>query len=68
MRYASELRARLNILYLERLEAESLGLTECEVYLQDLKDEISACRAALVGATITEIAIARAELSGRLVG
>jgi len=64
----SELRAHLNRLQLERLEAESVGLTACEAYMQDLEDEISECRAAFVGAAVTELAIARAELSGRLVG
>lgn len=64
----SELRAHLSRLQLERLEAASVGLTACEAYMQDLEDEISECRAAFVGAAVTELAIARAELSGRLVG
>ena len=68
MEYANELRARLDVLRLERLEAEAVGLTACDVYMQDLEDDIAACRAALVGVTVSEIAIARAELSGRLVG
>jgi hypothetical protein len=68
MDYAKELRARLDALRLERLEAEAVGLTTCETYMRDLEDEISGCRAALVGTTVTEIAIARAELSGRLTG
>jgi hypothetical protein len=66
--YASEIRARLDRLHLERFEAESLGLTRCEAYKADLEDEIAACHAALVGAAVTEIAMARAELSGRLAG
>jgi len=63
-----DLRAHLNRLQLERLEAASVGLTACEAYMEDLEHEISECRAAFVGATVTELAIARAELSGRLLG
>jgi hypothetical protein len=66
--YASEIRAQLDRLHLERLEAEAAGLTRCAAYMADLEGEIVECRAAYVGAAVTEIAIARAELSGRLVG
>jgi hypothetical protein len=66
--YANEIRARLNLLRLERVEAASVGLDQCEAYMRDLEEEISKCREALVGATITEIAVARAELYGRLAG
>jgi CelD/BcsL family acetyltransferase involved in cellulose biosynthesis len=66
--YASEIRAQLDRLHLERLEAEATGLTSCAAYMADLEDEIAQCRAAYVGAAVTEIAIARAELSGRLAG
>ena len=66
--YASEIRAQLELLHLERLNAESVGLTTCEAYMHDLAEEISECRAALVGASVTEIAVARGELYGRLVG
>jgi hypothetical protein len=66
--YTSEIRAHLNRLHLERLEAESAGLGANEAYMADLDNEISECRAALVGAAVTEIAIARAELSGQLTG
>jgi hypothetical protein len=64
----SEIRAHLARLQLERIEADALGLTSCEAYMADLDDEISLCRAAFVGAAVTEIAVARGELSGRLVG
>jgi hypothetical protein len=63
-----ELRARLDELSLERLEAESVGLTSCEPYMKDLENEICECREALVGTTVTEIAVARAELHGPLQG
>jgi hypothetical protein len=66
--YANEIRAQLNRLNMELLDAESAGLTECAAYMQDLENEISECRAAFVGAAVTEIAVARGELSGRLVG
>jgi hypothetical protein len=66
--YASQIRAHLDRLNLERLEAESAGLTACEAYMKDLEDEISECRAAFVGAVVTEIAVARGELYGRLLG
>jgi hypothetical protein len=63
-----ELRVRLDELALERLEAESAGLTACESYMKDLENEICECRVALVGAAVTEIAVARAEFYGSLQG
>jgi hypothetical protein len=66
--YANEIRAHLDRLNLELLAAESAGLTECRAYMKDLENEISECRAAFVGAVVTEIAVARGELSGRLLG
>lgn len=66
--YANEIQAHLRELYLERHEAEVVGLAQCRAYMADLEDEISECRAAYVGAAVTEIAIARAELDGRLSG
>jgi len=66
--YASEIRARLDRLNLEVLEAESVGLTACEPYMKNLEEEICGCRAALVGASVTEIAVARGELYGPLFG
>ena len=66
--YANEIRAQLDRLNLELLAAESAGLTGCAAYMKDLETESSECRAAFVGAAVTEIAVARAELSGALVG
>ena len=66
--YASELRARLTRLHSERREAEAHGLTDCEAYMRDLTEEITECRAAFVGAAVSEIAVERAEVMGRLVG
>jgi hypothetical protein len=65
---ATELRAHLTRLQLERIEADAVGLGSCEAYMADLEGEISLCRAAYVGAAVTEIAVARGELSGRLAG
>jgi hypothetical protein len=64
----NDLRAHLTLLQLERLEAEDVGLTSCETYMRDLDDEISHCRAAFVGAVVTDLAVARGEQAGRLYG
>ena len=66
--YASEIRAHLNKLHVERRQAEGVGLGQDEACMADLEDEISEYRVAFVGAAVTEIAVARAELSGRLRG
>ena len=65
---AAELQQRLRLLHLERLEAQEIGLTDCERYRRDLEDEMAGCRAAFVGAAVTEIAVLRADLSGRQTG
>ena len=65
---ASDLRAHLTRLQLERIDAGDVGLTSSKSYMADLEDEILLCRAAFAGAAVTEIAVARAELSGRLFG
>jgi hypothetical protein len=64
----SELRVRLSQLQVERIEAADAGLADCPAYMQDLDAEICECRAAFVGAAVTEIAIVRADLSGHLLG
>jgi hypothetical protein len=56
----NDLRAQLTLLQLERLEAEDVGLTSCEAHMRDLDDEISQCRAAFVGAVVTDLVVARA--------
>jgi hypothetical protein len=66
--YSNEIRVHLNRLNQERIDAEAIGLTECQSYMADLDEEISEWQAALMGAVVTEIAVARAEVSGRLVG
>jgi hypothetical protein len=65
---ASELHRHLRLLQLEHLEAREIGLTACEHYRRDLEEEMATCRAAFVGAAVTEIARLRAELSGPQLG
>ena len=64
----SELHANLKRLHNERIEAEAVGLGRNEAFMSDLENEISDAHAAFVGAAVTEIAIARGELYGRLFG
>jgi hypothetical protein len=59
--------------HLQHLEAERAlalieGLGNSAAYMADLDDEIAATRHAYVAAAVTEIAVLRAELSGRLLG
>jgi hypothetical protein len=65
---SADIRAQLDRLHLERLEAESVGLTACEAYMADLEQEIAECRVTLVAASVVELAVKRAELHGPLVG
>lgn len=65
---SGEIRAQLDRLHVEMLEAESVGLNRCRAYMDDLEREISDWRAAFVGASVTEVAVARAALQGALVG
>jgi hypothetical protein len=65
---AADLHHRLRLLVLERLDAQEIGLIDCQQYRRDLEEEMAECRAAYVGAAVTEIATLRADLSGRQVG
>jgi hypothetical protein len=65
---ATDVKRHLDLLHEERLLAVEIGLAADGAYMADLEDEIVACRAAYVGAAVTEIATMRAELSGPLVG
>ncbi|HEY6762053.1 MAG TPA: hypothetical protein VI318_21310 [Baekduia sp.] len=67
-RSVAELHQELRLLQLEWLDAKEVGLTECEKYRRDLMGDLEECRAAYVGAAVTEIAALRADLSGCLVG
>ena len=64
----ADIRAQLGRLHEELVEAELAGLTSCDAYMLDLEEEIAECRFALVAASVTEIAVERAQLHGALVG
>jgi hypothetical protein len=61
----NEIRAYLLMLAEERLAAEVLGMRADGAYMTDLEQEIAAYRHALVGASVTEIAVLRGVLFGR---
>ena len=65
---ATDVREHLQLLLVERELAVVEGLAGNAPYMADLEDEITATRAAYIGAAVTEIATLRAELSGRLEG
>jgi hypothetical protein len=64
----ADLQHRLRLLALELHEAQHIGLIDSQPYRHDLEEELAECRAAYVGAAVTEIATLRAELSGRQIG
>lgn len=59
-----ELREHLSDLQSERALAAVVGLDGNETYMSDLEAAYDACRAAYVGAAVTEIATFRAQLNG----
>ena len=65
---SSHIRAQLARLQLERIDAQEIGLGSNETYMAHLEEEIFETRAALVLTAVTELAVARAEESGRLFG
>jgi hypothetical protein len=65
---ATEIRARLLDLAKERAAAEGLGFDKNRVYMAHLEAEVLACRLALVGAQVAEIASLRAAVFGRNAG
>jgi hypothetical protein len=65
---SNRIRAQLARLQLERIDAEEVGLSRNENYMADLDEEIFECRAVLALAAVTELAVARAEESGRQFG
>ena len=64
----AQIRDHLQLLLVERALAGVEGLAGNAAYMTDLDDEIAATRSAFVGAAVTDIAILRSELSGRLHG
>lgn len=65
---AADVRERLQQLYAERELADLAGLTANPSYMADLEHEIAGFRSAYLGTAVTEIAVLRGELSGRLQG
>ena len=61
----AELRKRLQLLLAERALAAVEGLSSNALFMADLEDDITATRAAYVGAAVTEIATLRGVLGGR---
>ncbi len=65
---AADRRRHLEGLNAERAAADLAGLSANREYMDDLVQELDAERHAYVGAAVTEIALLRAALSGRLQG
>ena len=65
---AAEIRIHLRDLQLERLEAESAGLTSNRIYMADLESEQVEYQQALVDAAIDEVLKLRSELPRRQYG
>jgi hypothetical protein len=65
---SADIQAQLDRLHAELIEAELAGLTSCEAYMADLDQEIAECWNVLVLASVTELAVSRAQLHGALVG
>ena len=65
---AAEIRIHLRDLQLERLEAESAGLTSNRIYMADLESEQVEYQQALVDAAIDEVLKLRSGLSRRQYG
>jgi hypothetical protein len=65
---AADAREHLDLLFAEKRLAIECGLAHDAHYMADLDDEIATCRAAWVGAAVTEIATLRGQLDGPLVG
>jgi hypothetical protein len=63
-----EMQEHLRNLEAERAAAGLAGLTHNARYMDDLRHEVAATRAAYVGSVVTEIAVLRAMLNGRLQG
>jgi hypothetical protein len=65
---ATEIHSHLLELETERVLAILEGLGSDPAYMAHLTREIDATLSAYIGTAVTEIAVLRAELSGRLVG
>jgi hypothetical protein len=65
---STEIRVQLTRLELERIDASDIGLSGNQTYMADLEEEIFEYRPMLALTLVTELAVARAEVSGRLEG
>lgn len=65
---AADARHHLLLLHEERALAQEHGLWSDPAYRADLERDIRDHRAAYIGSAVTEIAVLRASLSGRLQG
>jgi hypothetical protein len=65
---SSEIRTQLARLHVERIDASEIGLADNDDYMADLEEEILECHTLLAIAAVTEVAVARAEHTGRLLG
>ena len=65
---STDIRAQLTRLVLERINAVEIGLDGNQTYMADLEEEIFEYRSMLSLTVVTELAVARAELTGRLEG
>jgi hypothetical protein len=65
---STEIRVQLTRLELERIDASDIGLSGNQTYMADLEEEIFEYRSMLALTLVTELAVARAEVSGRLEG
>jgi hypothetical protein len=65
---STEIRVQLTRLELERIDASEFGLSGNETYMADLEEEIFEYRSMLALTLVTELAVARAETTGRLEG
>jgi hypothetical protein len=65
---SSEIRTQLARLHIEWIDASEVGLAENDAYMGHLEEEILECHTLLAIAAVTELAVARAEHTGRLLG
>jgi hypothetical protein len=65
---AGTVRQHLQVLEAERATAHLAGLDTNSEYMDDLHEEIEGYRIAYIGLAVTELAVLRGELSGRLEG
>jgi hypothetical protein len=65
---SADMRVQLTRLHLERIGADEVGLSRNEDYMADLEQEIAECHAVLTLTAVTEMAVAKAEVSGRQFG